>query len=287
MKKKNGKCNSVKTLVLGFINYRKNINLASNSYFLSEFSSKDNMFIKKVNDFMDIIVINLQEISQKLENDEKIYILGKEIGDTGKNWLKLLSLRYWGIKDDKKYFKIPKINIDKEIDSAIEYLSKVSIKSLTFDYEAENEYSISVEEAANEKAKHIIEQKNAEIAEKVAKKNEEVAKKYEKIAKKNEEISKKNEENSKKNEEISKKNEEISKKNEIIAKKGDEQLKTFLVMLKHMPNFNLDELEKELNINFSEIDINKVMSLWGNKDKEKLEIIKEYLGKKRRNFDGK
>ena len=217
------------------------------------------MFIKKVNDFMDIIVINLQEISQKLENDEKIYILGKEIGDTGKNWLKLLSLRYWGIKDDKKYFKIPKINIDKEIDSAIEYLSKVSIKSLTFDYEAENEYSISVEEAANEKAKHIIEQKNAEIAEKVAKKNEEVAKK----------------------------NEEISKKNEIIAKKGDEQLKTFLVMLKHMPNFNLDELEKELNINFSEIDINKVMSLWGNKDKEKLEILKEYLGKKRRNFDGK
>ncbi len=287
MKKKNGKCNSVKTLVLGFINYRKNINLASNSYFLSEFSSKDNMFIKKVNDFMDIIVINLQEISQKLENDEKIYILGKEIGDTGKNWLKLLSLRYWGIKDDKKYFKIPKINIDKEIDSAIEYLSKVSIKSLTFDYEAENEYSISVEEAANEKAKHIIEQKNAEIAEKVAKKNEEVAKKYEEIAKKNEEISKKNEEISKKNEEISKKNEEISKKNEIIAKKGDEQLKTFLVMLKHMPNFNLDELEKELNINFSEIDINKVMSLWGNKDKEKLEIIKEYLGKKRRNFDGK
>ena len=231
------------------------------------------MFIKKVNDFMDIIVINLQEISQKLENDEKIYILGKEIGDTGKNWLKLLSLRYWGIKDDKKYFKIPKINIDKEIDSAIEYLSKVSIKSLTFDYEAENEYSISVEEAANEKAKHIIEQKNAEIAEKVAKKNEEVAKKNEEIAKKNEEISKKNE--------------EISKKNEIIAKKGDEQLKTFLVMLKHMPNFNLDELEKELNINFSEIDINKVMSLWGNKDKEKLEILKEYLGKKRRNFDGK
>ena len=287
MKKKNGKCNSVKTLVLGFINYRKNINLASNSYFLSEFSSKDNMFIKKVNDFMDIIVINLQEISQKLENDEKIYILGKEIGDTGKNWLKLLSLRYWGIKDDKKYFKIHNINIDKEIDSAIEYLSKVSIKSLTFDYEAENEYSISVEEAANEKAKHIIEQKNAEIAEKVAKKNEEVAKKYEEIAKKNEEISKKNEEISKKNEEISKKNEEISKKNEIIAKKGDEQLKTFLVMLKHMPNFNLDELEKELNINFSEIDINKVMSLWGNKDKEKLEIIKEYLGKKRRNFDGK
>jgi len=181
MKKKNGKCNSVKTLVLGFINYRKNINLASNSYFLSEFSSKDNMFIKKVNDFMDIIVINLQEISQKLENDEKIYILGKEIGDTGKNWLKLLSLRYWGIKDDKKYFKIPKINIDKEIDSAIEYLSKVSIKSLTFDYEAENEYSISVEEAANEKAKHIIEQKNAEIAEKVAKKNEEISKKNEEI----------------------------------------------------------------------------------------------------------
>ena len=108
-----------------------------------------------------------------------------------------------------------------------------------------------------------------------------------KLQKKNEEISKKNEEISKKNEEISKKNEEISKKNEIIAKKGDEQLKTFLVMLKHMPNFNLDELEKELNINFSEIDINKVMSLWGNKDKEKLEIIKEYLGKKRRNFDGK
>lgn len=72
---------------MGFINYKGKINLKSNSFFLSEFNSENNTFIKKVDDFVEIILINLLEISQKLENNEKIYILGREIGNIGKNCL--------------------------------------------------------------------------------------------------------------------------------------------------------------------------------------------------------
>ena len=69
----------VKTLVLGFINYKGMYNMGSKSYSLSEFSLEKNQFIKKVDDFLDIIAINLKEISSKLCNNEKIFILGKEI----------------------------------------------------------------------------------------------------------------------------------------------------------------------------------------------------------------
>jgi len=162
-----------KTLVLVFINPIDNVDFESKSYFLAEFNSENNQFIKKVDDFIDIIIINLQEISQKLENDEKIYILGKEVGTTGKNWLKLLSLSYWGIEADKNYFKIPNCNFNEEMNTAINYLRSVesNYKDAKTDYldsiiktekekeaerEAKREYWDSVMAAAEEKVAYKL-----------------------------------------------------------------------------------------------------------------------------------
>ena len=71
----------------------------------------------------------------------------------------------------------------------------------------------------------------------------------------------------------------IVAKEKEIAK--EEKLKMFIIMFKNTPNLDLDKLEKEQIINFSEIDVNKVISIWGNKDEDKLKLLKEYLGKKR------
>ena len=232
-----------KTFVLAFINCIDNVKLKSKSYFLAEFSSENNKFIKKVDDFLDIIIINLQEISQKLENDEKIYILGKEIGPTGKNWLKLLSLNHWGIEADKNYFKIPNFNFNEEISSAINYLKGVenNYKKAETGYldkliktqkekEAEEEYWDSVMAAAEEKAKEIVERK---------------IKMYPK-------------------------------------------LKEFIRLYKILPLVNLEKLAEEPEfINFSEIDMYDVMKFWGDKDdnKEKLEYLKDFIGKKKRSIN--
>ena len=91
---------------------------------MAEFNSKDDSLVKKVDNFMDVVLINLSEISEKLEKNEEIYILGKKVEDTGKNWLKLLSLRHWGKKLENNLFEIPEFKLNKEINSAIAYLKK-------------------------------------------------------------------------------------------------------------------------------------------------------------------
>lgn len=154
----------VKTLVLGFINYKGKYNMESKSYSLSEFSLEQNEFIKKVEDFLDIIVINLREISSKLCNDEKIFILGKEVGTTGKNWLKLLSLRHWAKKIGKNKFEIPDFQLNEEINSAFSYLQE-SNKELETIYDLEEEYLDSINKAALEEAKVLAEEKAKVLAE--------------------------------------------------------------------------------------------------------------------------
>ena len=157
----------VKTLVLGFINYKGMYNMGSKSYSLSEFSLEKNQFIKKVDDFLDIIVINLKEISSKLCNNETIFILGKEVSTTGKNWLKLLSLRHWAKNIGKNKFEIPNIQLDEEISSAFNYLKQSNIKlELETIYSVEEEYLASIKEAALEEAKVLAEEKAEVLAEK-------------------------------------------------------------------------------------------------------------------------
>ena len=248
----------VKTLVLGFINYKGMYNMGSKSYSLSEFSLEKNQFIKKVDDFLDIIVINLNEISSKLCNNETIFILGKEVSTTGKNWLKLLSLRHWAKNNGKNKFEIPNIQLDEEISSAFNYLKQSNTKSeLETIYSVEEEYLASIKEAALEEAKVLAEEKAKVLAEEKA---EVLAEEKAKVL--------------------------AEEKAKVLAeeKLSDEKLKFFIELYKNIDGFRLEVLEKVHGFNFSDVCMNKVIEYWGKNDEksEKLEYLKNFIGKKRK-----
>jgi hypothetical protein len=252
----------VKTLVLGFINYKGMYNMGSKSYSLSEFSLEKNQFIKKVDDFLDIIVINLKEISSKLCNNEKIFILGKEISTTGKNWLKLLSLRHWAKNNGKNKFEIPDFQVNEEISSAFNYLKQSNIELETI-YDVEEEYLTSINKATLEEAKVLtdVEEEYLASIKKAALEEAKVLVEEEAKVLAEEEA-------------------------KVLAeeKLSDEKLKLFIELYKNMDGFRLEVLEKVHGFNFSDVCMNKVIEYWGKNDEksEKLEYLKNYIGKKRK-----
>ena len=252
----------VKTLVLGFINYKGMYNMGSKSYSLSEFSLEKNQFIKKVDDFLDIIVINLKEISSKLCNNEKIFILGKEISTTGKNWLKLLSLRHWAKNNGKNKFEIPDFQVNEEISSAFNYLKQSNIELETI-YDVEEEYLTSINKATLEEAKVLTDVEEEYLAS-IKKAALEEAKFLV--------------------EEEAKVLAEEEAKVLAEEKLSDEKLKLFIELYKNMDGFRLEVLEKVNGFNFSDVCMNKLIEYWGkNGEKsEKLEYPKNYIGKKRK-----
>ena len=270
-----------KTLVLGFINY--NGNIRSNTYFLSEFDSENNNFIKKVDDFPDIVIINLYEISKKLENNEKIYIYGKEIGDIGKNWLKLLSIRHWAKKLKNNNFEIPNISSNKEINSAIKYLKSVKDDKLLEYYQIENDYYGGINKAAE-----ILIDNAKKEAEKAKNEAENVKKEAEKEKNEAENVKKEAEKAKNEAENVKKEAENVKKEAENAIKKlekeNEQKLKNFLDSYKNF-DYSLEIYEKVFNINFAELDIEKVTTYWGNEEKyeKKLNLLKNFIGKKRNN----
>ncbi len=262
----------IKTIVIGFMNYKKkNIYLNSNSYFLAEFSSKDNnQFLKKM-DFIDIIIIDLKEMSEKLEKNEDIYIYGKKINEEGKNWLKLLGVRHWGNKDeDKYYYEIPILKFDDILYSAIQSLNNVSKIQLESFYNNENEYLNSINKAAEEIAKEKV-----EAAKEAAKKKVVAAKEKVEAAKEKVEAAK----------EAAKEKVKAAKKKVVAAKKKveaaqNEKLNMFIILLKNTNN--LDNLNLE-QFNFSEEEIKNVISKLENEEKKN--YLQTFLNKKRNNLE--
>ena len=255
----NKKDEKYKTFVIGFINTKEKCKINSSAYYLSKFDFEQNTFIEKVNDFIDIIIINLSDISDKLIKQEKIFILGNEINIKGKNWLKLLSLRHWAIKTNKYYYKIPNLDIDEDINHAIKYLRDLTNKDqkiLDTIYAKEEDYSIKIKNAVQYFNKEFIEEKSIEIAkENVAKltKNE-VAK----LAK----------------DELSKKYAEILGLENII-----ETYKTL--------NLKFEDLEKIKNFKYllKEENEKTIDEIWGKEEPEKLNELKIFIGKKRKTID--
>lgn len=81
-------------MVLGFLNSGDFIK--TSCYSLAKFNTKMD-YMEKIDGFINAIIINLKEISEKLSKNEDIYIFGNKINTLGKDWLKLLSLRHWAI----------------------------------------------------------------------------------------------------------------------------------------------------------------------------------------------
>ena len=153
----------MKTIVIGFLNSRDS-NKKSNFYTFSEFDISNQNYIKRIDNFIEIVIINLKDISAKLDKNEDIVLLGKKISTEGKNWLKLLSVRHWGISAGKYKFTIPKLNISSEMDSAISYLKDFNDNKMDLFFEADLNYQHHVKEVAKEMAEDLANQKTEKLS---------------------------------------------------------------------------------------------------------------------------
>jgi hypothetical protein len=71
---------------------------------------------------------------------------------------------------------------------------------------------------------------------------------------------------------------------DMIKARENENSKNFLNSYKNF-DYDLEVYENTSNINFSELDIEKVIAYWGNDNKyeNKLIKLKDFIGKKRNN----
>ena len=131
----------------------------------------------------------------------------------------------------------------------------------------ENDYYSGINEAARNLAEDLVNEKMKE-------KNEEIEKEKEKM------------ENAIKEAENVKKvySKEKEKMENAIKEAENENLKKFLNSYKNF-NYSLEDYEKISNINFAELDMNKIITYWGKEIKyeNKLKALKEFIGKKRKN----
>jgi hypothetical protein len=67
---------------------------------------------------IDSYCVDLYEQAMNLRSDSPIAIAGKELGIIGREWLKLLTLRFWAMKDGLKYLVPKGFGSDDEINSA-------------------------------------------------------------------------------------------------------------------------------------------------------------------------
>ena len=250
--KKQSSPNKMKTIVIGFLNSSSSNNYQSNFYSFSEFDISTKAFKKRIDNFIEIVIINLKDISIKLNKNEDIVLLGKTISKEGKNWLKLLSIRHWGIRADKYNFKIPKLNISSEMDSAISYLKILNDKAMDIFFQADLNYQQHVINVAKDMAEDMAKNMAEDMAKNMA--EDYANKKTEKLSK------------------------NIEKLKESLE---NEKLNNFLTTYKSF-NLNLANMETTYNINLSDFDLHKIENFWGNDENEKLEKLKNFINKKRK-----
>jgi hypothetical protein len=87
-------------------------------------------------DIIEIHSFNLSQIAGMLRANDSIQFKGRELGVVGREWLKLLSIRYWATADDRKYV-VPAVSECKAINSALSVLEEVSEEYLDFFIEDE------------------------------------------------------------------------------------------------------------------------------------------------------
>jgi hypothetical protein len=154
---------SFKTVILALINNKGKKNQPFLSSWIKNVKSDEKgNNITNMNKF-DIALVNLYDVLQKISDNQPIFIKGKEIGISGKKWLKLLSIRHWSHKVSKIQYAIPIfiINLPKEIEHAIHLLKNIDELQLAslendekcFEVCIQNMKEEAIEEAIKEEKK--------------------------------------------------------------------------------------------------------------------------------------
>eukprot|EP00833_Pecoramyces_ruminatium_P005472 jgi/Orpsp1_1/1179504/evm.model.c7180000069576.1 len=125
------------------------------------------------NDSLNIYCFYMPYEKDNLINNKPIIFKNKEINKTGREWLKLLSMRHWATScydelDNKRYlFPTNTLNIDENVASAMEILERVSNEDLRRFIREEADYNDMLKTSEEKGRKEGEKRKAIEIAEKL------------------------------------------------------------------------------------------------------------------------
>lgn len=110
---------NLETIVLCLVNSKSDKDIFATSLITLITSYQTKKKVENLNDFK-IIVLNLPELIEQMNNKKEILIENKKIEAIGRNWIKLLGIRNWGIKELDRFILPSEINFEcKELLSTI------------------------------------------------------------------------------------------------------------------------------------------------------------------------
>ena len=103
----------------------------NNSFSIYSIKKDDNPFIEeKIEDNFEIVSINIKKAISLIKQNKPIQLGDIDISEEGKNWLKIIGIRYW-IKPFNGFYLLPgNLNVSPEIQSAINSLSAYTPEEL-------------------------------------------------------------------------------------------------------------------------------------------------------------
>ena len=103
----------------------------NNSFSISPIKKDENPFIEeKIDDTFEIVSINIKRAISLIKQNEPMQLGDIDISEEGKNWLKIIGIRYWIQPFDGFYILPGNLNVSPEIQSAIKLLSAYTPKEL-------------------------------------------------------------------------------------------------------------------------------------------------------------
>ena len=103
----------------------------NNNFSIYPIKKDDNPFIEeKIEDTFEIVSINIKRAISLINQNKPIQLGDIDISEEGKNWLKIIGIRYW-IKPFNGFYLLPgNLNVSPEIQSAINSLSTYTPEEL-------------------------------------------------------------------------------------------------------------------------------------------------------------
>ena len=103
----------------------------NNSFSIYPIKKDENPFIEeKIENTFEIVSINIKRAISLIKQNKPIQLGNSDISEEGKNWLKIIGIRYW-IKPLNGFYILPgNLNVSPEIQSAINLLSAYTPEEL-------------------------------------------------------------------------------------------------------------------------------------------------------------
>ena len=102
---------NLETIVLCLVNKKSDKDDFTTSFTRLITSHQRKKTVENLND-LKIIVLNLPELIEQINNEVEIIVENKKIETIGRNWIKLLGIRNWGLKEFHRFILPSEINFE-------------------------------------------------------------------------------------------------------------------------------------------------------------------------------